>query len=81
MPQYRDFTVAGFKRSPARYRFFSVGENVWFGDEVKHRRFDADPEYAERHELRSSWCLNGGDFEDAKTARWLAEQLNKGTGR
>lgn len=74
------FTVAYFKRSPQRYRFFVVGEIVWFGDEEQVRRFNADPDYAETHELRAKELI-GCDFENAATAQWVADRLNEATHR
>lgn len=75
-----DFTVARFRRAPKRYRFFAVGETVWFGDKDQVDRFNAEPDYAETHELHA-WTLSAGDFENPATTRWIADRLNHATGR
>lgn len=76
-----EFTRERFRRSPGHYRFFVVGEVVWFGDEMFVRRYNADPAFAETHELRGAWELSGGDFADGRTAEWVADRLNEATNR
>lgn len=75
------FDLRMLKSKPKRYRFFASHENVLFGDEAQAKRFDRDPDYADRT-AQIRWVdLSGGDFGDQATARWIADALNKAARR
>jgi len=75
-----DFTVSQLRRAPAHYRFFAVGESVYFGDEEQIRRVNAMPadEFNLYFKELRQWCVSHGDFADARTAAWVAQTLNVG---